>query len=246
MKKSVFLIVFMAFFALTSMAEGLTYLSTADFKKKAKIFFDNKKIKNTVKRLDNGDLRLTLQGNKKFIVERKRYDDFASSYITNHLQDQAIRMNENYEYYCCIIHGSMQDIYRAANYNPALKRISQSAIEKMHNRMELIYKLPCFFVENEVQYFNKVMALANTIVKSDKANVVKTKMTLKNEPDVNMLMIGDKIGEKTAKKLLSEFESPQAVFDASREDLLSVDGVGESTVAEIKYLKEVYEHGKKV
>ena len=39
MKKSVFLIVFMAFFALTSMAEGLTYLSTDDFKKKV-FFYD--------------------------------------------------------------------------------------------------------------------------------------------------------------------------------------------------------------
>lgn len=221
-------------------------LEPEDFKKKANIFFKNKGIQHAVKRLDEGDLRLTLKGNKKFIVERKRYDDFASSYIKNHLQDQAIRMNKNYDYYCCIIHGDMQDIYRAANFNPALKRIKQPAIEKMHNKMEVVYKLPCFFVENEAQYFNKVLALAETIVKSDKANVVKTKMTLKDEPDVNMLMVGNNIGEKTAKRLLMEFESPKGVFDASREELLAVQDVGDATIASIKMLKEVFENGKKI
>lgn len=217
-----------------------------DFVKKSQIFFNNKGIKNTRKPLQDGDLRLTLKGNKKFIVERKRYDDFASSYITNHLQDQAIRMNSEYEYYCCIIYGDISDIRRASMFNPALKKITDRAIEKMYNRMELIYKLPCFFVENEVQYFNKVISLADTIVKADKATTVKTTMKLKEEPDVNMLMVGTRIGEKTAKLLLSEFESPKGVLYASREDLLSIKGVGDTTVAEIKILKEVFENGKEI
>lgn len=217
-----------------------------DFVKKSQIFFENKHIKNTKKPLADGDLRLTLQGNKKFVVERKRYDDFVASYITHHLQDQAIRMNANYEYYCCIIYGGMDDVRRASLFNPALKKISQKSVEKMYNNMELIYKLPCFFVDNEAQYFNKVISLASTIVKASTVNTVKTSMTLKDEPDVNMLMVGSRIGEKTAKLLLSEFESPQGVLYASREDLLSVKGVGDTTVAEIKLLKEVFENGKEV
>lgn len=216
------------------------------FVKKSTAFFDNKHIKNTVKSLSDGDLRLTLQGNKKFIVERKRYDDFASSYIKNHLQDQAIRMNENYDFYCCIIHGSMDDIYRAAQYNPSLKRISKHAIDKMYNRLELIYKLPCFFVNNDAQYFNKVLELSDIIVKADKANIVKTNIQIKEQPDVNLLMAGAGIGEKTAMLLLNEFETPKNVFYASREDLLSLNGIGDSTIAKIKELKEVFENGKKV
>lgn len=215
------------------------------FVKKSQFFFTSKNIKNTVKSLDDGDLRLTLKGNKKFIVERKRYDDFASSYITNHLQDQAIRMNENYDYYACIIHGGMEDIYKAANYNPALKRIKKPAIDKMYERMELIYKLPCFFVENDVQYFQKVIELANIIVKADNINIVKTNATIKDYPELSILMAGAHIGEKTARALINEFDSPKGVLYASRDELLNVKGVGDGTIAEIKKLKEVFENGQK-
>lgn len=216
------------------------------FVKKSQAFFKNKGIKYATKSLEDGDLRLTLQGNKKFIIERKRYDDFAQSYITHHLQDQAIRMNENYDYYCCIIHGGMDDIYKASQYNPSLKRIKQSAITKMYEQMELIYKLPCFFVDNDAQYFNKIISLSDRIVKADSISLVKTNATIKEHPELSMLMVGSNIGEKTAKLLISEFESPQGVFNASREDLLQVNGVGDVTVSEIKTLKEIFENGKKV
>lgn len=215
------------------------------FVKKSQAFFDKKGIKNTVKPLTEGDLRITLKGNKKFIVERKRYDDFASSYVTNHIQDQAIRMNEKYDYYCCIVHGSMSDIYKAANYNPALKRIKEPTIHKMHQKLELIYKLPCFFVEKDVQYFTKIMELSDMIVKSDSINLVKTNATIKEYPELSFLMVGSSIGEKTARKLINEFESPQNVFNASRNELLKVDGVGDTTIAKIKELKEVFENGQK-
>ena len=61
-----------------------------------------------------------------------------------------------------------------------------------------------------------------------------------------MLMVGSNIGEKTAKLLISEFESPQGVLNASREDLLQINGVGDVTVSEIKTLKEIFENGKKI
>ena len=155
-------------------------------------------------------------------------------------------MNENYDYYCCIIHGGMNDIYRAAQYNPALKRIKQGTIDKMYQKMELIYKLPCFFVENDAQYFNKVLALSDILVKSDKLNIVKTNAQIKEHPELSILMVGANIGENTAITLINEFESPQAVLDASREELLAVNGIGDVTVAAIKELKEVFENGKKV
>ena len=61
------------------------------FVKKSKMFFDNKKIPNEVKSLEDGDLKILLQTKEVFLIERKRYDDFAKSYIKKHLQDQAIR-----------------------------------------------------------------------------------------------------------------------------------------------------------
>lgn len=216
------------------------------FVKKSQAFFNKKGIENEVKALSDGDLKLVLSNGKEFIVERKRYDDFVASYINNHLQDQAIRMNNNYPYYCCIIHGDMSDIYRAANYNPSLKRIKPGSVNKMYETLELVYKLPCFFVKNEARYFNKVISLSNRIIKTDNVNLVKTNAKMNNQPELSLLMVADGIGEKTARLLLSEFGSPQNVLNASPDDLLQVSGVGEATVDEVKKLREVFENGNDV
>ena len=216
------------------------------FVKKSQAFFDKKGIENEVKALRDGDLKLLLSNGKEFIVERKRYDDFVASYINNHLQDQAIRLNKNYPYYCCIIHGDMNDIYKAANYNPALKRIKPDSVNKMYETLELVYKLPCFFVKNEARYFNKIISLSNRIIKTDNVNLVKTNAKINNQPELSLLMVAGGIGEKTARLLLNEFGSPQNVLNASPEDLLQVSGVGEVTVDEIKKLKEVFENGNEL
>ena len=137
----------------------------------------------------------------------------------------------------------MNDIYKAANYNPALKRIKPVSVNKMYETLELVYKLPCFFVKNEPRYFNKVISLSNRIIKTDNVNLVKTNAKMNNQPELSILMIAGGIGEKTARMLLNEFGSPQNVLNASREDLLRLRGVGDVTINEIKKLKEVFENG---
>lgn len=217
-----------------------------DFVKKSKLFFDNKHIKNEEKSLEDGDLRILLSTKKFFLVERKRYDDFASSYVKKHLQDQAIRMNNTDDFYCVIIHGGMEDIYRAKQFNPHLKYINQKTIEKMHQKMELIYKCPCFFVDNDVQYFNKVLELCDMLVKAEgNSHIVKTSVTIQEHPELSMLMAKEGIGEGVAKTLIDEFGSPHDVLYASRDDLLAVNGIGDSTVIKIKELKEIFENGSK-
>lgn len=216
------------------------------FIKKSKLFFKNKHIKNEEKSLDDGDLKILLTTKKFFIVERKRYDDFASSYIKKHLQDQAIRMNNQYDFYCVVIHGGMDDIYRARQFNPQLKYVNEKTIEKMYQKMELIYKCPCFFVENDIQYFNKVLELCDMLVKAEgNSHIVKTSVTIQEHPELSLLMAKEGIGEGMAKLLIDEFGSPKNVLYASREDLLDVNGVGDSTVVKIKELKEVFENGAK-
>lgn len=214
------------------------------FVTKSKMFFDNKHIKNEVKRLDDGDLKILLKTKKFFVVERKRYDDFVSSYITKHLQDQAIRMNENYEFYAVIIHGSMEDIYRSKNSNPRLKYINDKTVEKMSQKMQMIYKCPCFFVNSDIEYFNKILELCDMLVKAEgNSHIVKTSVTVQEHPELSILMAKEGIGEKVARTLIDEFGSPKEVLYASREDLLSVNGIGDSTVVKIKQLKEVFENG---
>ena len=226
------------------------YIDTAekDFVKKSIMFFKKQKIPYEEKSLEDGDLRVVLKTHDVFCVERKRYDDFASSYITGHLQDQAVRMNENQKYYAVIVHGGMEDIYRAANYNPALKRIkNKNTIDKMYHRMELIYKCPCFFVDSDIEYFKTVMAISETLAKAGGlTTIVKTEVGVKKNKPLSILMQAEKIGQKTAELLLQEFGSPKNVLSASRDELLEINGVGDGTVTELKRLKEAYENGKEI
>ena len=224
------------------------YIDSAekDFVKKSSVFFKKQKIPTEIKSLEDGDLKVVLKNHDVFCVERKRYDDFASSYISGHLQDQAVRMNENEKYYAVIVHGGIEDIYRAANYNPALKRIkSTTTIDKMYHRMELIYKCPCFFVETDIEYFKTVLAISETLAKaSGITTMVKTEIGVKKNKPLSLLMQAEKIGQKTAELLLDEFGSPNAVLNASRDELLEINGVGDGTVVELKKLKEAYYDGK--
>ena len=214
------------------------------FVKKSKLFFDNKGIYNEERALDDGDLKILLTTKKFVVVERKRYDEFASSYIKKHLQDQAIRMNNNCDFYAIIIHGGMDDIYRARQFNPQLKHVNEKTVEKMYQKLELIYNCPCFFVENDVKYFNKIMELADMLVKAEgNSHIVKTSVTIKEHPELSMLMAKEGIGANIAQVLIEKFGSPKDVLYADREDLLAIDGVGDSTITKIKELKEIFENG---
>ena len=222
--------------------------SEKSFVKKSKMFIDEKKIYNEIKPLEDGDLKILLQTKEFLTIERKRYDDFVSSYVdkNKHLQDQAIRMNQNCQHYCCIIHGSFDDVVRASRYNPSLKRVKESTVTKIHQKMEMVYKLPCFFVETDIQYFQKVYDIAQMLVKASGMNtIVKSSVQVEERPDLSMLMAKRGIGDNIAEVLIDEFGSPKNVLYASRDDLLKIDGVGEGTVLKIKELKEIFENGEK-
>lgn len=225
------------------------FIDTAEksFVKKSQMFFKNKGIYYEKKALEDGDLKILLKTKEFFTVERKRYDDFVSSYIgkERHLQDQAIRMNQNCQHYCCIIHGSFDDVKKASYYNPSLKRVKESTVTKIYQKMEMIYKLPCFFVETDAQYFNKVIELSDMLVKAHGTNIIaKSTIGIEDRVDLAFLMCGKNIGEGTARLLLKEFGTPHDVMYASRDELLDIKGVGEGTVLKIKELREAFENGE--
>lgn len=209
--------------------------------KKTMAFLNKKGIECEEKSLDNGDVVLLLSNQEYFAIERKSFSDFVQSYIKNsHLQDQAYRLNNNFKNYCCIVHGSIDDLYRIK----ALRRIKQSAVDKMAAKLQIIYKLPIIWVDNEAQYLNKIIDLAEMIVKEGGAKLkAKSSVSVKNRPDVDMLSAGSNIGSKKSLMLLKKFGTVQNVLNASREELLSIRGVGDETVADIKNLKKLFEEG---
>lgn len=214
-------------------------------KKKSIAFFKSKGIDVEEKMLgDYGDIACLLSCKEFLNIERKTFNDFVTSYISGHLQDQAFRMNNVSNNYCVIVYGSINDLHQIAHKYPAVKRIKQSSIDKMVRTLEMVYKCPVFFVKNEAQYFQEILKIAETLNKKNGESLkTKSNITLKNRQDVDILMRANKIGEKTALILLKEFKTPEKVLNASRKELLKVNGIGDATITDIKKLRKAFYEG---
>lgn len=224
------------------------YVSTDEKEKMVKktiAFFKSKGVESVDHKIlgDYGDVAVLLKTKEWLNIERKTISDFVTSYISGHLQDQCIRMHGVSNNSCVIMYGTLDDLKKAAYKYPALKRINKKSIEKMIRNIEMVYKTPVFVVEKEAHYFLEIMNIAETLSKKESDVIKKPSVTIKKRPDVNLLMQADRIGEKTALMLLKEFGTPEKVLNASREDLLKIKGVGDSTVADLKGLRKIYYEG---
>lgn len=213
--------------------------------KKYYAFFKQKGVEPEVKLLgDYGDVALFLTSKKWLNIERKTYSDFVTSYISNHIQDQAARMNKVSDHYCIIVYGSINDLTQLYRKYPAIKHIKQDSVDKMVRTLMMIYKCPVFFVQNEAQYFQEIMKIAETINKKGSESLQKKPVSvLKSRKDVEIVMGANRVGEKTALTLLKAFKTPEKVFNASREDLLKINGIGDATIADLKNWRSVYYDG---
>mgnify|MGYP002869931818 CR=1 FL=1 len=223
------------------------YVDTKEqaMRKKSLAFFKQNGIDAEERTLEDfGDIACLLKCEQYLNIERKSFGDFVTSYISNHLQDQAVRMNKVCTNYCVIVHGNINDLRWISKKYPAVKHIKQPSIDKMVRTMEMVYKCPIFFVDNEVQYFQEILRIAESINKHQGTKLKsKQASTLKNRKDVDFLMIANKIGEKTALTLLKEFKTPEKVFTASRDELKQINGIGDATIADIKEAAQVFYEG---
>lgn len=216
-----------------------------DMKKKSLAFFKGRGIDVEERLLgDFGDIACLLSSKEYLNIERKTFNDFVTSYISGHIQDQAFRMNNVSNNYCVIVYGSINDLWQIASKYPAVKHIKQHSIDKMVRSLEMVYKCPVFFVKNEAQYFQEILNIAETLSKKH-GETLKTKsnISLKNRKDIEIVMGADRVGEKTARTLLKEFNTPERVFNASRKDLLKINGIGDATIADLKKWKKVFYEG---
>lgn len=208
---------------------------------KAIAFFKNQRILTEKQPLQDGDLIFILNNQEKVFIERKSFPDYVSSYITkNHIQDQALRLSQ-YPYYACIVHGNISNLRRIKK----LQKITQNSVDKMTANLMLFYKLPIFFVDNQVEYLKLSLLIAQTVAKHHGKQLNSTLIQggLRHRPDINILTAQKDIGQKKAELLLKEFGSPANVLNASREDLLKVKGIGDAMVSNIYELKKIYEEG---
>lgn len=210
------------------------------FLKKSLIFFKQQGIAAEQNMNKDGDLIFILKDATPIFIERKSFCDFCSSYISGHLQEQCIRLNQK-DFACIIVHGNLGQCRRV----PTLKHLNKTSIDKMTTNIMMLYKIPIFFVDNEVSYFKLCITIAQSILKNKNKSldVIQTGANIQSRPDISILTSQPNIGYKKAQLLIDVFGSPKAVLEASRQELLSVKGVGDSMVADIQKLKKVFENG---
>lgn len=209
---------------------------------KSLIFFQKQGIpaeKNTNK---DGDLVFVLKDTTPVFIERKSFCDFCQSYNSGHLQEQCIRLSQK-DFACVIVHGN---IHQCRNV-PTLKHINKTSVDKMTTNIMMLYKIPVFFVDNELSYLKLCLTIVESISKNkDKSlDIIHTSPNIQSRPDLSILTSQPNIGYKKAQLLLDTFGSPKAVFEATRNELLSVKGIGDGMVADIQQLKDAFENGVK-
>ena len=217
-----------------------------DMKKKSVAFFKGKGIDVEERLLgDFGDIALLLTTKEYLNIERKTFNDFVTSYISGHIQDQAIRMNKSSDNYCIIVYGSINDLYQISHKYPAVRKIKQQSIDKMVRTLEMVYKCPVFFVKNEATYFLEIMNIAETLCKHSGQQLKhkSSRANASNRPDLEFLMLANRVGEKMAMLLIKHFKTPEKVFNASRKELLKINGVGDATVGDIQQIRKVFYEG---
>ena len=210
------------------------------FLQKSLTFFQKQGIaaeKNTNK---DGDLVFILKDSIPIFIERKSMCDFCQSYNSGHLQEQCIRLNQK-DFACIIVYGN---IHQCRNV-PTLKHLNKTSVDKMTTNIMMLYKIPVFFVDNELSYFKLCLTIVESISKNkDKSlDVIHTQANIQSRPDLSILTSGQNIGYKKAQLLLDEFGSPKKVFEASRSELLAIKGVGDAMVADLQKLKDAFENG---
>lgn len=209
---------------------------------KSLIFFKQQGIPAEENANKDGDLVFILKDSTPVFIERKTICDFCQSYNSGHLQEQCIRLNEK-DFACIIVYGN---IHQCRNI-PTLRHINQNSVNKMTTNIMMLYKIPVFFVDNEVSYFKLCLTIVSSISKNkDRSlDVIRTHAKIQSRPDISILTSGNNIGAKKAQLLLDEFGSPKSVLEASRSELLAIKGVGDAMVADIQQLKDAFENGVK-
>jgi Fanconi anemia group M protein len=169
---------------------------------------------------------------KNTAIERKTVSDFVSSMLNKRLLKQIEELKQ-YENKLLIIEGyEEQEIY-----NDDKEGVNGNAIRGFLLSITLRHKIPVIFTKSAEDTAKFISVLARK-KEHEEVSLKAKKKTLNKKEQLQFILEGfPGIGPKTAKKLLKEFKSLEAIFNASEEELKKLAG----KKADIfKLLKEKY------
>jgi Fanconi anemia group M protein len=161
-------------------------------------------------------------------VERKEVDDFASSIIDGRLFQQAAKLKDAYVKPLFIVEG--ENLTGSGRVRP-------EAMMGAYASILIDYGIPIIWTQKPSETALLMFAISRREQIQDKRpprimTVVKPR-TLQEEQEFIISSLPH-IDNTRAKKLLTSFHTPQRIFQASREELMSVSGIGEKISEEIR------------
>lgn len=184
-------------------------------------------------RLDVGDLVVEPDiGDVQVAFERKTPSDFASSVMgeERNIYDQLDRLDEAYDHYYILIEGDMGDFERLL-YTEIPPKALRGAVASITAR-----RCPVMFCSTPSGLIDTAIRLSRKHAE-DPSTKHTPAGTMAGKSDASttrqMLACCDGVGPQTAMILEDEFGSIERVLNATQDELIAVEGVGEKTARRI-------------
>ncbi|MBI5051579.1 hypothetical protein HZC08_02355 [Candidatus Micrarchaeota archaeon] len=170
------------------------------------------------KQLELGDFTCS----ERTIVERKTRADFENSILDRRLFTQLANLVNSYSRVILIVEGEEN-----------LGRISRSALLGAYSSVVTDYGASIFFTRTMQATAELIYAVAHHEQIAEKKAIsffAKRKSLTVSQTQRSLVEMFPMVGPKLAKNLLSHFGNLESVLNASEEELLKVEGMGEKRV----------------
>jgi ERCC4-related helicase len=164
----------------------------------------------------------------RVVVERKGVDDFASSIIDGRLFQQAAKLKNAYAKPVIIVEGETLT---------GSGRVRPEAMMGAYASLLIDYAIPIVWTQKPSETAQLMFAISRREQVQDKRTPrIMTLLKPRSVQEQQEFIVSSlpSIDNTRAKKLLTTFHSPQRVFNASKEELMTVQGIGEKISDEIR------------
>lgn len=164
----------------------------------------------------------------KVVVERKAVDDFASSIIDGRLFQQAAKLKDSYAKPMVVLEG---ETFAGSG------RVRPEAMMGAYASILIDYGIPIIWVQKPSETAQLMFAIARREQLQDKRLpriMTAAKPSRVEEQQEFIVSSLPNIDNVRAKRLLGSFQTVEHVFQASKEELMSVAGIGEKISEEIR------------
>ncbi|MCD4747288.1 MAG: hypothetical protein K8R58_13400 [Bacteroidales bacterium] len=179
-------------------------------------------INNTITTLPVGDYII----NEQVTIERKSNEDFVLSIINNRIFEQCSRLKRNSVNPIFIIEGNP---YKTSH------NINSKAIKGAIISISVSWQIPVLFSKNIEDTFEHIIIAGNQITNNDlliRRKGYKPKR-IKNR-QLYFLQGLPFIGTLLAKRLIDHFGNIESIINASIQELMQIEGIGNKTANQIK------------